>query len=386
MKNRKVVVPLPADVWGGLQSVVAKMDPYLKQYGFFQHVLVPRAAKDVYEKLNDFGVHCDCVDLPRLRRNVGDSIKSILSYRKAIEVLANTPEIKNADIFQNVGAHHFHSVLLARRMSRPLVWQLHSTSLKGPARFASSMIIKKTEHGVLANGNIVGRAFLGTDFFTGNHGVFYPTIDVDEFSSNETFRQEVRRSLGFEKDEVVVATIGNRGWQKNHELFIKVAERLIGYDYPLRFIVVGAEVAGYAKEYSASVLKPAALLNSRKKDFVKFLHAPDGVKEIMQAVDILLMTSHAEGIPLVIAEAMAASKPVVATNVGGISEIVTDGKTGYLCRPNDVADVIQKLKFCIEGGKSVGLGSFARHRAKQLFDPNSAAAAHAAVYERALAT
>ena len=61
MKNRKVVVPLPADVWGGLQSVVAKMDPYLKQYGFFQHVLVPRAAKDVYEKLNDFGVHCDCV-------------------------------------------------------------------------------------------------------------------------------------------------------------------------------------------------------------------------------------------------------------------------------------------------------------------------------------
>ncbi len=57
--------------------------------------------------------------------------------------------------------------------------------------------------------------------------------------------------------------------------------------------------------------------------------------EVLSVVDVFMLTSHVEANPAAVLEAMACEKPVVATDVGSVSETVLDGKTGYLVPPGD---------------------------------------------------
>lgn len=70
------------------------------------------------------------------------------------------------------------------------------------------------------------------------------------------------------------------------------------------------------------------------------------IPAVYQAIDALVLPSHTEGLPRVVLEAMAAETPVVATRVGGVPEVITDGKTGLLCEPHTpdrLADSIEQL-------------------------------------------
>ena len=68
---------------------------------------------------------------------------------------------------------------------------------------------------------------------------------------------------------------------------------------------------------------------------------------ILSAIDIFVLTSLWEGLPISALEAMAVSLPVVATNTGGISEIVWEGKTGFLVSPGDMNRMADKLKYLL---------------------------------------
>jgi glycosyltransferase involved in cell wall biosynthesis len=61
------------------------------------------------------------------------------------------------------------------------------------------------------------------------------------------------------------------------------------------------------------------------------------VPELIQAADVVCLTSDAEALPLSILEAMALARPVVAADVGGVRDAVVEGETGFLIRPDDVA-------------------------------------------------
>ena len=81
-------------------------------------------------------------------------------------------------------------------------------------------------------------------------------------------------------------------------------------------------------------------------DSVRFLGIRDDVPSLMTSFDIFVLPSRSEGLPLAILEAMAAGLPIVATNVGGVSEAVQDGKMGFLLPPEEpkaLADAIIKL-------------------------------------------
>ncbi|MBW1787939.1 MAG: glycosyltransferase family 4 protein [Deltaproteobacteria bacterium] len=83
--------------------------------------------------------------------------------------------------------------------------------------------------------------------------------------------------------------------------------------------------------------------------------------EIMMGTDIFVLASVLEGLPLSLIEAMAYSRPIVATAVGGIPEIIKDGKTGLFCPPGDPACLAEKLQTLIEDpAKRAQLGQAAR--------------------------
>jgi glycosyltransferase involved in cell wall biosynthesis len=89
---------------------------------------------------------------------------------------------------------------------------------------------------------------------------------------------------------------------------------------------------------------------------------------LLPASDVLLLTSISEGIPLTVIEAMAAGRPVVATNVGGVGEIVEDGTTGLLAPSGDDAGLAEHvLRLADDAALRERMGEAGRRRAHALF-------------------
>ena len=76
---------------------------------------------------------------------------------------------------------------------------------------------------------------------------------------------------------------------------------------------------------------------------VHFLGQRDDIPDLLAALDIFVLPSHSEGVSLALLEAMAAGLPVIATAVGGLPEVVTDGVNGLLIPPQDPEALAQAL-------------------------------------------
>jgi glycosyltransferase involved in cell wall biosynthesis len=114
---------------------------------------------------------------------------------------------------------------------------------------------------------------------------------------------------------------------------------------------------------------------------VRFLGLRKDVDRLLHAADLFLLTSVSEGIPLTVIEAMAARLPVVATDVGGMSEIVVNDETGLLATAKDdasLADLILELSLNPDRRRRMGDAGF--DRARQLFDESRMCNEYARLY------
>ena len=99
---------------------------------------------------------------------------------------------------------------------------------------------------------------------------------------------------------------------------------------------------------AASIRQRVASMGLQGRVTLHGATSPDEVAAILNSASIFVIASFAEGVPTVIMEAMGAGLPVVATQVGGIAEIVSDGVNGYLVRPGDPEAVAARLSQLID--------------------------------------
>ena len=114
---------------------------------------------------------------------------------------------------------------------------------------------------------------------------------------------------------------------------------------------------------------------------VRFLGERTDVAELVHLFDVFVLSSVSEGMPLTVLEAMAAGRPVVATNVGGLPEVVEHGATGLLVPAGDpraMAEAIAKL--LREPGVRARMGEAGRQRARSLFDVQHMVQAYETAY------
>ena len=98
-------------------------------------------------------------------------------------------------------------------------------------------------------------------------------------------------------------------------------------------------------------------------DRVSFLGFRQDIAEILAEVQIFALISHWEGLPCTIIEAMRAGLPAIASDVGGVKEIVIDGQTGYLIPRNDVSTLRQKLQYLIDNPQArISMGIMGRQK------------------------
>ncbi len=101
---------------------------------------------------------------------------------------------------------------------------------------------------------------------------------------------------------------------------------------------------------------------------IRFVGRCSDVPSLLAASDVCVLTSSAEGFSNSIIEYMAAARPVIATNVGGAAEAITEGKTGYLVEPDDDRAMASHLCRLLSDGKaSIEMGREGRRSVKERF-------------------
>lgn len=157
--------------------------------------------------------------------------------------------------------------------------------------------------------------------------VIYNGIDTN-LPDNHSYLKEsnIRSEFNISVDEVVLAVIGRLVPQKGHRYFFLALKELLS-THKMKGLVVGSgPLEKELKEFASRLgLNGHVIFTGLRQDIHSFL----------RVIDILVMPSTREGLPMVALEAMANDVPVIATDVGGNPELITDQQTGLLIKPED---------------------------------------------------
>ncbi len=184
-----------------------------------------------------------------------------------------------------------------------------------------------------------------------------------------------RKVTIFKTKEIVLGTVGTLNYQKGIQYLIQAMPEIIR-EYPKAKLVIIGE--GYYKSSLKRLVKKLKLEN-----FITFKGFVKEVEEELTNFDIYVQPSLSESFGLAIVQAMSLGLPVVATNTGGIPEVVTEGKSGILVelgKPEALADGI--LTLLRDHEKARNMGKLAAEDAKIKFNLNDMVKEVEKVYEK----
>ena len=167
----------------------------------------------------------------------------------------------------------------------------------------------------------------------GNDSIQY-IPNYSAVNQNLTHRQSIRKTLGLSAEQVAVVSVGRLVTLKRFELLIAAAASIPAERNIKTFI---------AGDGPQRLLLQDLIEHHDATDRVRLLGERDDIESILAAADIFTLTSESEGMSKSILEALAAQLPVVATDVGGNSDLVIQGTNGYLLEYSEPQEIFIKL-------------------------------------------
>jgi glycosyltransferase involved in cell wall biosynthesis len=188
----------------------------------------------------------------------------------------------------------------------------------------------------------------------------------------------LRRELGLAPDAALVGIVARLVPIKAVDVFLDAAARVAAADARAAFVVVGDG------ELRAELERRARALGLGGR--VTFLGWRADLPAIYADLDVLALTSRNEGTPVSVIEGLASGRAVVATAVGGVPDIVIDGRTGSLARPGDAEDVARRILDLLgDPARRRSLGSAGRDAVHPEHDSATLVARIDALYSRLMA-
>jgi glycosyltransferase involved in cell wall biosynthesis len=206
--------------------------------------------------------------------------------------------------------------------------------------------------------------------------VIHYGIDVARWDVSQESATDMRASMGYGSRDVIVGVASRLIPNKGHAFLLDAFARAAAQYPKLRIVVAGdGPLRAYLEDYAIRRLDPGAF---------RFLGFVSDVQEFMAACDLVAvptMPQLSEGFGLAALEGMAAARPVVATRVGSLPEVVINDETGFLVAPGNKED----LATCLETLASNpdlrrSMGAAGRRRARDSFGLDKAAEELMGVY------
>jgi glycosyltransferase involved in cell wall biosynthesis len=193
--------------------------------------------------------------------------------------------------------------------------------------------------------------------------VVYNGVDLSAFAPGLD-TGNLMAEFGISEKDVVVGLIGSISKRKGSDIFARAAQIVSKNGKDIRFVIVGDFIPGeffrlgFNKLLKKLNLGCALILTGPRKDAAK----------IMSSMDMIVNCSLSEPSGRTIIEGMALEKPIIGSSVGGIPEVIDDGKTGILIPPNDPASLAAAvMKLAADPALRRSMGTAGREKARKLF-------------------
>jgi glycosyltransferase involved in cell wall biosynthesis len=189
---------------------------------------------------------------------------------------------------------------------------------------------------------------------------FANCVDVNRFRPvTPAEKAEAKSALGLTKDTVVIGTVARLVQRKGIDVLLR-AFSIVSHSHRVHLVVVGDGPLGEELRALAHELKI--------EDSVSWLGFQADPVKWLQAMDVFALSSRLEGSPNAVLEAMAAGLPIVATTIGGVVDLLEEGRTGFLIPPDDPDALAVALDRLLRSASlRADLGYRARKRAVEVF-------------------
>ena len=186
-------------------------------------------------------------------------------------------------------------------------------------------------------------------------------LNLERFINSTVQPDELRSELGISADALLVGIVARLVPIKNHVCFLEAARLVLERNDKACFVIVGDGELRAELERKARDLK----IESR----VIFMGFQHNLEKIYAGLDIVTLSSYNEGLPVALIEAMAAGKPVVSTDVGGVRDLILDGNNGLLVPSNDHKALAEAIIYLLrKPERRAMMGRAGREKAYPDFD------------------
>lgn len=199
------------------------------------------------------------------------------------------------------------------------------------------------------------------DFTSGQEGIkkekfnlLYNAVDAERFDIAKS-KEELREEYSFKREDFIIGTVGTIIPRKGHKYIIEAASQIQEVVARLKILIIGD---GPGRRELEDFVRLRGV-----EDKVIFMGARADIPNLMKMMDIFAFPSLQEGFPIAILEAMYLGLPVIASNISGIPEVISDGKDGFLIEPENSQALGEKITVLYEDKDLRGeIGFNARRR------------------------
>ena len=377
------VHPFAQEVSGPDESLLALLEPLIRK-GISAHLIVPRLgpAANRYRAL---GVELHESPLTALRRSmaVPEAIGFVPQIGRQAFLLARILKSIRAEVVHTNMEVLFQGGMAARVLRLPHVLHYRGNTLDRPRRVFD--VLTRVWTAIADHIFCISEAT--AEVFRRRHRadkveVLYNPVQLDTFASAER-SNEVRAELGAGPADCLVVTVGRIHPRKDFETFVRAAALVADRVPEARFAVVGVAAAPEELEYERRLRAIVAELGLASR--FRFAGARADIAAVMKAADLMVLASRHEGFGRVVAEAMAAGRPVVVSREGALPELVQEPRFGRCARPADAADFAERVVELLRTPADRQRMSQAAAERARLFDANVIGGRVFACYERLLA-
>ncbi|WP_186757021.1 glycosyltransferase family 4 protein [Echinicola salinicaeni] len=324
--NTVLILHSSSDLYGASRCVI-RSAVAIKSAGF-NPVIVLSDDGPLVDELRKEGFYVHIIRLGIMRRkymNPSGLLNRLKYLREASKALSKLIDHYGVEIIYSNTAGVWIGAWVAKRMQIKHVWHIHEIILN-PKWFKNFVewYVKKTGDKIICVSNAVIDN-LKQNIPEEKLQLLHNGIDYKPFKEAD---YDLKSELGIDQSTVLIGMIARVHFWKGQTYFLDVAKELARKYENIHFVMVGDAFAGY--EYLYDEIKSKIKENGLEGKVTDLGYRTD-IPQIMSGLDIFMLPSILpDPLPTTVLEAMAAGKPVVATNHGGAKEMVLERETGYL--------------------------------------------------------